>query len=54
MTMLLDTNIVSELCRRNPNAAVVAWAAEVVEFSISAITVDCRDGPVSRTNFGNP
>lgn len=40
MTMLLDTNIVSELCRRNPNAAVVAWAAGVMEFSLSAITVE--------------
>lgn len=40
MTMLLDTNVVSELCRRRPNDGVAAWAAGVMDFSLSAVTVE--------------
>lgn len=40
MTLLLDTNIVSELCRQRPNAGVAAWAAGVMDFSLSVITVE--------------
>lgn len=40
MTLLLDTNVVSELCRPRPHAGVVAWAAGVMEFSLSAVTVE--------------
>lgn len=38
---LLDTNVVSELRRANPNAAVVAWFRGIAESStcISAVTV---------------
>lgn len=38
--VLLDTNVVSELCRRQPDPAVLAWAGTVREFAISAVTVD--------------
>ena len=37
---LIDTNIVSELCRPKPNAGVVRWAKSVNEFTLSAITVE--------------
>lgn len=37
---VLDTNIVSELSRRQPNTGVLAWAAAAPNFAISAVTVD--------------
>lgn len=40
MNTLLDTNIISELCRPRPNAGVIAWAAQESIHSISAVTVD--------------
>ncbi|MDR3395538.1 MAG: type II toxin-antitoxin system VapC family toxin [Parasulfuritortus sp.] len=38
--MLVDTNVISELVRRQPNAGVLAWADVLAVFSISAVTVD--------------
>ncbi|NCS65205.1 MAG: PIN domain-containing protein [Hydrogenophilales bacterium CG03_land_8_20_14_0_80_62_28] len=38
--MLVDTNIVSELVRRQPNAGVLAWADGLADFAISVVTVD--------------
>ncbi|MBS4095751.1 MAG: type II toxin-antitoxin system VapC family toxin [Sulfuricella sp.] len=40
MSVLLDTNIVSELVRRQPDQGVIAWAAREVDYLISAVTVD--------------
>lgn len=40
MTVLIDTNIVSELVRREPNPGVLAWAARESDYLISAVTVD--------------
>jgi predicted nucleic acid-binding protein len=40
MTFLVDTNIISELSRREPNAGVLAWAASVWFISLSVITVE--------------
>lgn len=37
---LIDTNIVSELMRRIPDAKVEAWSVAEGDFSASAITVD--------------
>lgn len=40
MPYLIDTNIISELCRHNPDANVLAWANKVARVSISVISVD--------------
>lgn len=40
MTYLCDTNILSELARPAPAAAVVEWARTVTRVAISAITVE--------------
>ena len=40
MNFLLDTNIVSELTRRQPNSAVLIWAESAACHTISAITVE--------------
>jgi predicted nucleic acid-binding protein len=40
MAYLVDTNIISELCRLHPNVGVQAWAAEVRRLAVSVITVD--------------
>jgi predicted nucleic acid-binding protein len=40
VNFLLDTNIVSELTRRRPNAAVLTWAESVARHTISTITVE--------------
>lgn len=37
---LVDTNIISELMRREPAASVLAWAEQQTEFFVSAITVE--------------
>lgn len=37
---LCDTNILSELVRRDPNPGVLAWAAGVSGIAISVITVE--------------
>lgn len=36
--LLLDTNIISELCRVEPDAGVLAWAGGVSEFQLSVIS----------------
>jgi predicted nucleic acid-binding protein len=40
VTYLCDTNVLSELARPAPNPGVLAWAAEIRNVSISAITID--------------
>jgi len=37
---LVDTNIISELARKQPSSKVQAWAGGVVTVSLSAITVE--------------
>ena len=38
--LLLDTNIISELRRRQPDPGVLAWAGGVREFRFSAISLE--------------
>jgi hypothetical protein len=38
--LLIDTNIISELSRRQPDPGVLAWAAGISEFRISAISLE--------------
>jgi predicted nucleic acid-binding protein len=40
MTFLLDTNIISELTRPQPNQNVINWSAQLSEITISVITVE--------------
>ena len=40
MSYLVDTNVLSELARRQPNADVVAWAQRVSTVTLSVITVE--------------
>lgn len=40
MRPLIDTNILSELMRREPNPRVLAWACKQPGFLLSVITVD--------------
>jgi len=40
MRLLSDTNILSELARREPNQGVLEWAARVRSMRISAVTVE--------------
>ena len=40
MSVLLDTNIVSELVRQRPDVGVHAWAMREVDYLICAVTVD--------------
>jgi predicted nucleic acid-binding protein len=40
MMFLVDTNIISELARIQPNPGVVAWAKTVSNISLSAVTVE--------------
>ena len=40
MMFLLDTNIISELARPQPNQNVIAWSAQISEIAISVITVE--------------
>ena len=40
MTYLVDTNVVSELCRRAPNPGVLAWAESVSLVALSVVTVE--------------
>ena len=39
-TVLVDTNILSELARPRPSARVVAWARTVARVSVSVITLE--------------
>ena len=38
--LLIDTNIISELSRRQPDPQVLNWAAGISEFRVSAISVE--------------
>jgi predicted nucleic acid-binding protein len=38
--LLIDTNIVSELSRRQPDPGVLAWAADITEFRLSVISLE--------------
>lgn len=38
--LLIDTNIISELCRRQPDPGVLAWASGISEFRFSAISLE--------------
>ncbi|QXP85265.1 type II toxin-antitoxin system VapC family toxin [Methylococcus sp. Mc7] len=40
MSYLVDTDIISELCRPRPDPGVLAWAARVERLSLSVITVE--------------
>lgn len=40
MQYLCDTNVVSEVMRRSPNAAVVAWFEALDEIALSVFTVE--------------
>lgn len=39
-TFLCDTNVLSELVRREPDARVLAWSREVSSLALSAITIE--------------
>ena len=53
---LLDTNIVSELRRRRPHGAVVAWAREVsdADLYLSAVTIGELQAGIEITREQNP
>lgn len=38
--MLVDTNIISELARRNPNPGVLEWAQSAREISMSVVSLE--------------
>jgi predicted nucleic acid-binding protein len=38
--LLVDTNIISELCRPQPDPGVLSWAEDVKEFRLSVISVE--------------
>jgi predicted nucleic acid-binding protein len=38
--LLIDTNIISELSRRQPNAGVLAWAGGITNFRLSVISLE--------------
>ncbi len=40
MTFLVDTNVISELARREPNPGVLSWADSVSSVAVSAVTVE--------------
>ena len=40
MSPLIDTNIISELMRREPDPGVVAWASAQSGFAVSVITLE--------------
>lgn len=40
MTLLCDTNIISELCKPQPDSGVVAWSAIVTTITISVVTLE--------------
>jgi len=40
MSFLVDTNVLSELVRRDPNPGVTEWARGVTNVSVSVVTVD--------------
>ncbi|WP_157639801.1 type II toxin-antitoxin system VapC family toxin [Lamprocystis purpurea] len=40
VTYLVDTNVISELSRREPDPGVLAWAGTVIRYAVSVISVD--------------
>lgn len=40
MSQLVDTNVLSELARPQPDAGVLAWADDVDSIAVSAVTVE--------------
>ncbi len=40
MTFIVDTNVISEIARRQPDERVLQWLAEAGRVAISAITLD--------------
>jgi predicted nucleic acid-binding protein len=38
--LLVDTNIISELCRPRPDPGVLGWAERIKEFRLSVISVE--------------
>ena len=40
MSYLVDTNMISELCRRHPDKGVLAWAGGVTRAALSVISVE--------------
>jgi len=40
VTCLVDTNVISELCRRRPDLGVLAWASTVTRYAVSVISMD--------------
>jgi toxin FitB len=40
MTILCDTNILSELARPRPHPNVLAWSDQIIEISLSVITLE--------------
>jgi toxin FitB len=40
MTFLVDTNVISELVRREPDPGVLSWADSVSSVAISVVTVE--------------
>ncbi|MEM6435757.1 MAG: PIN domain-containing protein [Cyanobacteria bacterium P01_D01_bin.115] len=37
---LCDTNIISELCKHQPDPGVIAWSASITTIAISVITLE--------------
>ncbi len=40
MTYLLDTNVLSETCKRDPEPRVLAWLGDIGSFALSVISVE--------------
>jgi predicted nucleic acid-binding protein len=40
MTILADTNVISELAKKTPNAGVVAWASSIQHIALSVVTIE--------------
>jgi predicted nucleic acid-binding protein len=40
VSFLVDTNVISELVRKTPNAHVLRWAENLDEFTLSVVTVE--------------
>ena len=40
MSYLVDTNVISELCRREPDQGVLAWARGVTRLAVSVVSVE--------------
>ena len=47
MTCLVDSSIISELCRRQSDLGVLAWASTVTRYAVSVISVDAEQTTVS-------